>query len=207
MAENTTERENRKPRRSAAQLARDRQRIAGLYLEGKLQADIAEVVGVSQSTVSNDLRAIQQEWLQSSLVDFNEARAREIAKIDKLEREYWIAWARSCEDAETSTSKVRGKVQKRQDDEGKFVAEQPAEVAKTSKDRLGDPRFLQGVQWCIDRRCKLLGIDAAQRHELTGALGNIDLAALSVAQLERLSAGDDPLKVLLMEMGEKSNAD
>jgi len=196
MVENATEKENRKPRRSAAQLARDRQRIAGLYLEGKLQADIAEMVGVSQSTVSNDLKAIQQEWLQSSLVDFNEARAREIAKIDKLEREYYAAWQRSCEDAETVTKKA---VQ--------VGDKERKEATQTAKGQAGDPRFLQGVQWCIERRCKLFGIDAAQRHELTGALGNIDLAALSVAQLERLSAGDDPLKVLLMEMREKSNAD
>jgi len=165
------EKEHRKPRRSAAQLARDRRRIAGLYLEGQLQADIAEAVGVSQSTVSNDLKAIQQEWLQSSLMDFNEARAQEIAKIDRLEREYWAAWQRSCEDAETSTQKVKGKLQKYQDDSGKFVAEQPAEATKTSREQAGDPRFLSGVQWCIERRCKLLGIDAPQRHELTGADG------------------------------------
>lgn len=154
------EKEHRKPRRSAAQLARDRRRIAGLYLEGKLQADIAEVVGISQSTVSNDLRAIQREWLESSLVDFNEAKAREIAKIDKLEREYWAAWRRSCEDAEIETSKSAVAGDKKR-----------AEATKTTKGQSGDPRFLSGVQWCIERRCKLLGIDAPQRHELTGADG------------------------------------
>jgi len=37
-----------------------------------------------------------------------------------------------------------------------------------------------------------------QRHELMGTLGNLDLASLSLIQLERLAAGDDPLKVLLM---------
>jgi len=149
------EKENRKPRRSAAQLARDRRRIAELYLEGKLQADIAEAVGISQSTVSNDLKAIQQEWLESSLIDFNEAKARELAKIDRLEWEYWTAWARSCEDAETTTKKA---VQ--------VGDKERKEATQTAKGQAGDPRFLQGVQWCIERRCKLLGIDAPQRHDV-----------------------------------------
>ena len=36
------------------------------------------------------------------------------------------------------------------------------------KDRLvGDPRFLAGVQWCIDKRCKIMGLDAPQLVEVT----------------------------------------
>ena len=150
---------NRKPRRSAAQLARDRRRIAELYLEGWLQVDIADEVGLSQSTISNDLKALQAEWVKSSLVDFSEAKAKEVAKIDKLEREYYRAWRRSCEDAETVKQKgepagTEGKVK-------------TASVEKTTKGQAGDPRFLQGVQWCIDRRCKIIGIDAAAKLDVT----------------------------------------
>ena len=145
---------HRKPRRSASQLARDRRKIAELYLEGYLQADIADDVGLSQSTVSSDIKALQKEWLASALIDFNEAKAREIAKVDKLEREYYNAWRRSCEDAEQMTQ------------EG--TPEGIDKVKKTSKGQAGDPRFLQGVQWCIERRCKMLGVDAPERHEVSG---------------------------------------
>jgi hypothetical protein len=116
------------------------------------QADIAERLNagrdftLSQQTISNDIRAIQKEWLASSLRDFDEMRAQELAKIDRLEREYWRGWERSCEDAET--------VRK----EG--PASGVEKIVKTEKGQAGDPRFLAGVMSCIDRRCKLVGMDA-----------------------------------------------
>ena len=139
-------------RRSNGQLARDRRRIADLYLKGWLQVDIADELELSQSTISNDIKALQGKWLRSALVDFNEAKAQELAKIDRLERKYWEAWGRSCEDAET----VR-------QEGGKTGVDK---IVKTAKGQAGDPRFLAGVQWCIERRCKILGIDAPVRQEL-----------------------------------------
>ncbi len=172
-------------RRSAGQLARDRRRVADLYLRGELQVAIAEAVGISQTTVSRDLKALQKEWLASSLVDYNKAKARELAKVDHLERTYHAAWERSCEDAESATRKQKGKVIRQQDKDGKWVAEQPAEVSKTSKGQVGDPRFLQGVQWCIERRCKILGIDAPTKHDLTTKGERLG----SISDDERLAAG------------------
>jgi len=158
-------------RRSPAELARDRRRISELYLQGWLQVDIAAEVGVSQPTVSNDLKAIQKEWVKSTLIDFNEAKAQELAKVDNLERIYHAAWQRSCEDAETATQKQKGSVTKRKDEDGKFIAEQPAEVSKTRKGQAGDPRFLVGIQWCIDKRCKIKGIEAPVKTAFTDPTG------------------------------------
>lgn len=158
-------------RRSASQIARDRRNIADLYLQGWLQTDIAKEVSLSPATISRDLKALQAGWLRSALIDFDKAKARELAEIDHLEREYWEAWLRSCEDAETATQKQKGKVTKRQDDEGQFVAEQPAEVSKTRKGQAGDPRFLAGIQWCIEKRCKILGIEAAIKLQHSGPQG------------------------------------
>jgi len=143
----------RKRRRNRAEIERDRRRIADLYLQGWLQADIAKDIGVAQSTVSRDLVALHGEWKKSALLDFNEAKAQQLAKIDRLEREYWEAWARSCEDAETV----------RQEGDPK---KPPSRVIKTSKGQAGSSQFLQGVQWCIDKRCKILGIDAPQKVEV-----------------------------------------
>ena len=144
-------------RRSAAQLARDRRKIADLYLKGWIQADIADEIGMSQATVSNDIAALHRDWLALALVDFNEAKAQELAKIDRLEREYWAAWERSCEDAETITEKARAS----------RGSDKPDSVEKTkqAKGQAGDPRFLAGVQWCIEQRCKILGIEAPKRIE------------------------------------------
>ena len=149
-------------RRSKSQIARDRRKIANLYLQGRIQADIGEELDINQSTVSRDLQALQEEWKNSSLIDIDEAKAKELAKVDRLEREYWDAWERSCEDEETKRL------------EGTLAAgEEKGKTTKqvvTRKGQAGDPRFLTGIQWCIERRCKILGIDAPAKQE-HGGLG------------------------------------
>ena len=153
----------RKRRRNKAEIERDRRRIADLYLHGWLHADIAKDIGVAQSTVSRDLVALHGEWKKSALLDFNEAKARELAKVDRLEREYWEAWERSKQGQKRTTVKGRGGSE---DDEPTHK-----EKSVTLDEGTGDPRFLQGVQWCIDRRCKVLGVDAPQKLEHTGKDG------------------------------------
>jgi hypothetical protein len=127
--------------------------MADLYLQGWLQVDIAQELGINQSTVSRDLKALHKEWLHSALLDYDEAKAQELAKIDRLEREYWRAWERSCEDAETIRQ------------EGPPAG--PEKLVTTAKGQAGDPRFLTGVQWCIEKRCKVLGLDAPSKLDVT----------------------------------------
>ena len=150
-------------RRSTSQIVRDRRRIADLYLQGETQTNIAVLVKLSRPTVTRDLAALRDEWRASALIDIDEAKARSLAKVDRLEREYWTAWARSCEDAETV--RMEGKPT----GEGEEGA--PEKVVKTSKGQAGDPRFLAGVMTCIERRCKIIGVDAPTKNELTAAGG------------------------------------
>lgn len=145
--------------RSKIQIARDRKRIAELYLKGWLQADIATELGVDQSTISRDLKAIQGGWQESVLVDFNEAKGRELAKIDQLEITYWEAWDRSLDEFKSKTVKAKGTNKKE-------VAKNAEQTIKT-EDRNGDPRFLQGIQWCIEKRCKLFGLDKPLQVEVS----------------------------------------
>lgn len=138
-----------KKHRSLSQVERDKRRISEMYLRGELQADIAAELKLSQSTVSNDLAALRDEWKASSLMDFNERRAQELAKTDDLEREYWVAWKRSQADAE---KKMKKAIQ--------YPIGIRKEQQENTETQTGDPRFLNGVQWCINKRCELLGLDA-----------------------------------------------
>ena len=152
------------PKRTHHQLQRDRQSIADWYCQGMTQAAIAERINadpereyqLSQQTISNDIRSIQSAWLASSLRDFDDMRAEQLGKIDRLEREYWRGWERSCEDAET--------VVKKQDPKGE------RQMQQTLKGQAGSPAFLAGVERCIERRCKLLGLDAPEKKELSGSV-------------------------------------
>lgn len=79
-----------------------------MYLRGEYQSEIAKHFGVNQSTISRDIAALRDEWLQSALVDINEAKAKELAKVDQLEREYWDAWQRSREEYTSTIVKGKG---------------------------------------------------------------------------------------------------
>lgn len=151
--------------RSKSEIEKHRRRISELYLKGMLQEDIAAEIGISQPTVSRDLKAIQKVWQKETLYDFNEAKARELERIDILEREYWQAWQRSCEDAETVKQKGKPVT-----DEAGRVTPTTDRMERTVKGQVGDPRFLQGVQWCITQRCKILGIEAPTKLEHFGNL-------------------------------------
>jgi len=149
--------------RSKIQREKDRETVARLYLRGVSQMDIAAEVGVNQSTVSRDLKALQKAWRESSLIDINEAKQRELAKIDELERTYWEAWLKSCEDAESETLKRVGSTNDAQS--------QRAELTKRREGQNGNPAFLAGVERCIKIRIDIIGLEAPKRTELTGADG------------------------------------
>lgn len=148
-----------------------RVKVAKLYLRGTTQYDIAGEIGVDRSTIARDLEAVRKEWMASSLVDFNEAKAVELQKLDHLESVAWQGWERSCLDAVTvqhKTEKVRKRKSKEEQQEeakGKRRVEEGEEALipiKVNEDRkvsgqAGDPRFLEQVYKCIDARLKVLG--------------------------------------------------
>lgn len=140
----------RKPNanRSATQRAHDLELTARLYLKGNYQADIAKEVGVSVPTIVRDLAEIRQRWLESTLRDFDEAKSQELARIDLVEVEAWQGWTDSR--GKNTTERIEDK-----------EATQFSGVNKITeiKQLNGDPRYLQVVLGCIERRCKLLGLN------------------------------------------------
>jgi hypothetical protein len=124
------------------QILKRRQQVAELYLQCWAQAAIAEHLGVDQSTVSGDLRALRREWRDSALRDFNQAQAEELQRIDRVEREAWAAWELSKKPAQSAV--VNG-------DAGS--------QRKTIKNRHGDPRMLELALKCVAQRRALLALD------------------------------------------------
>lgn len=118
--------------------------------------EIAAELDISQATVSKDLKVLQKEWQEARINDIDERKRQELAKIDNLELEHWEGWRRSQQDAEVQTVKMLGK-------------ESPDKMEKTrrTEGQVGDPRFLTGIQWCINKRCELLGLDAPKRQDIT----------------------------------------
>jgi hypothetical protein len=132
------------PKRTPKQIARDRKLIADLYLNKHLlQAEIAAQLNarpevdytLSQRMISYDLQKLEERWIESGLMDLNAAKGRELARIDRLECEYWDAW-----EAVKPTNRTA-------------------------------PRYLEGIMSCIERRCKLLGLDAPNKVAPTDPTG------------------------------------
>lgn len=167
--------------RDPAQIARDRRRVADLYLKGWLQSDIAIEIGATQATVSRDLKALRKAWLASTLIDIDKAKSRELAKIDRLEREYWDAWERSQEDKETQIDELR--------QEGDSPSER-VKVQVKKEGQVGNPSFLDGVEWCIDKRCKIFGI-APDKHEVDLA-GSLDIKTSGSLTIYEYPSDDGP---------------
>jgi hypothetical protein len=136
-------------KRTPTERENDLEKIAALYLRGQRQSDIAALLGVSQPQVSYDLKEIHKRWRESTLVNINEAKHRELAKIDLLERTYYDAWERSVgEVVKTTTSKS--------DKDG-------ARASIVKEQKVGDSAYLAGVQWCIEQRCKIFGLYEAAK--------------------------------------------
>lgn len=167
-------------KRTPFQIENDRQKVTSLYIRGKTQADIAQEIGVSREQIAYDLKVIQQRWRQDTARDLDADKARELAKIDELERTYWQAWESSLAEKTTTSAKRIG-------------AGADGVVTETTLKRElrdGNPAFLEGVLKCIERRSRLLGLDAPVKTELKGSVefhrSDIDLSDASDEQLDAI---------------------
>jgi hypothetical protein len=151
--------------RSPDQIRKDRAEVARLYLKRWTQVEIGAKLGLSRQQIGYDLEAVRQEWLQSSLMDFNARRAEELARIDRLERDSWDAWEATKKGKETTTSEHT---------KGGHGERVKAAIRKV--EQAGDPRYLTVVQWCVEQRCRLLGLHAP--HKVAPAASDGDEAPL-----------------------------
>ncbi len=150
------------PKRTDKNRLKDLAMIAQLYLQGITIAEITRRVSeankysLSTRMIDHDLAEIRKQWLESSVRNFDEARAQELAKLDEVERHAWAAWDRSCGEHHSSRTKAVKEA-------GEPVKN---EAVLMKRDEYGDPRFLAIVKQCIDKRCALLGLDAPDVLEI-----------------------------------------
>ena len=175
-------------------------KIASLYLQRKMQSEIAAEVGVSQQQVSYDLKFLREQWLASSLRDFDAARSEELQRIDEVERQAYAAWHRSQQPREVSlTEQTEGGEVVSAD--GTSQPKRPTRKASMRREgQSGDPRFLAVIQKCIDQRCVILGLESPLRISIDQAAAKVadelgltkaEVLAEATAILEELDHGQD----------------
>ena len=149
-------------------IAKRRSQVADLYLRGFLQHDIATRLKISQSQVSRDLKELSKQWQQSALIDIDEIKGRELARLNLAEVNLWKSWKRSCQ--------VRIK-KRHSESTGKDG--QKIENSTEKSQMVGDPRIMQEILRCIQMRCRILGLESAQKFD-------IDLNRLTNEQLDQI---------------------
>ncbi len=166
-----TQGRGQRPAISPRQRESRRARELELYLRGVPLRDIASDVGITLNAVAKDLGEFRADFHREQRMSRVERIAIELAKIDNLERTYWDAWERSLRDQiRTVTSRedvpldLPKGAKTGTDANGDPAPAAPVMLTKTRVQRrvdqtTGNPTFLAGVQWAIDRRIKLLGLD------------------------------------------------
>jgi len=161
------------------------------YLRGRSFRDIAKELGCGLSTTKRDIDAIRDEWRRSRMDAYGHEQLHELAKIDAIEREAWSQWEASKK--EEVATRAETEVQIIEGANGTVVRKPGGEkVVRTTRLRNADPRYMETIRWCVEQRCKLLGLLAPQKIAPTNPEGTgpakvvLDLSTLSIEELEAL---------------------
>lgn len=130
-----------------------RRKAAALYLQGMTQHDIAERLEVAQTTVQRDIAVVRERWKQAGIHDLNERKCAELERVDWAEREAQRGWRRSLQDEVTVTREEGG--------------ENGTRTTVKRRGQSGNPAFLQTVLKCVDQRCRILGLNAPEKIDVT----------------------------------------
>ncbi len=148
-------------------------RVAKLWAMGYPHEAIAKRVGVSRPTITQDLLKLREDWRLSAVLDIDERKGQELAKIDTLEAEAWDAWRRSQKDFRKVARKHRlesgaetSQPLTGSEDSSAHTTDRKTETTETTYAQVGDPRFLDRIHECIAQRCKIIGLYAPVRTEL-----------------------------------------
>lgn len=143
---------------------------ARMYLQGYSMREIREILGnlrpykLAEETIFADINDILNEWRKAYIADIDILKAQELQHINMLERAYWEGYERSLRDAESITSTQLDDRASPATPHGKPLPTLTRRRTTVKKDkRDGDPEFLNGVRWCIEQRCKILGINAPEK--------------------------------------------
>lgn len=129
----------------------------------------------SLQTVKRDVDALLKEWKENRLEDTDKRISSELARIDLVIKEAWEMWEKSKEDYEKKKAKQKGIP--KTDDQGVQVGVVTTyqEMQNEEYRARGDARYLDIIIRCIERRCRLLGLDRESIDVNLAAQGKVEI--------------------------------
>lgn len=132
------------------------------YTYREIRGEVMKRLGLQAyalSTVKSDVDTLLQEWKENRLDDTEKKITSELARIDLVIREAWEMWEKSKIDYNKKRGKQHGKPTF--DEKGVQIGVKTSwqELSDEEFRACGDARYLDIIIRCIERRCKLLGLD------------------------------------------------
>ncbi len=195
--------------------------VAELYRRGwsvrMIRGEVMRRLGLatySLWTVRKDRDRLLAEWRDARLKDMDALLALELERIDEAVRELWDQWEKSKNNRTATEKRKRGRPTRnpRVDEngnpvlgpDGRQVVERQIETTESWESGrevagLGDPAYLREIRKWLERRDRLLGLNAPERVDVSGGLSFASLLVesgmLSDAEAEAGpgTAGTDPV--------------
>jgi len=128
---------------------------------------LAAQLNVSMSTIRKDMKAVRREWRQERMRDWQEHLDEELAKLDLAEQEAWRAVA-VAQRPRTMMRRVTRPVQETTPTGDTITRMRVTEEIEVVEPEGGtDLAALGLILKVMERRAKMLGLDAPDRVEVT----------------------------------------
>ena len=141
----------------------DRLRISRLYLHGYSVEAIANQTGLGERLVQSEITAVRRDWLSRTNINMQIATFQQLDRIDAIENEAHQGWIRSLGpvtvETRQATTTARGTVNRA--------------TVRNGGARDGNPAFLAQMAWCVEQRCKILGLEKPVAVEVRGTFAEI----------------------------------
>lgn len=134
-----------------------RDKVAEMYVQHYTYREIGAKLGISIGQVCQHMKIVVARWKDRAEVNVGHRIEEECKKLDVTEREARAAWEKSKADA-----KARSKVIEGVPGAGGSVTPRTVRVTEHTEEQYGDPRYLEVILKCQERRAKLLGIDVTK---------------------------------------------
>lgn len=168
------------------ELERRKNIVQERYLQGQSLRKIAASLELTPGNVNTILTKLRAEWREQRKEQAAAMLPEQLAKLDMLESQYQAAFERSCQPRKVSGAKTKKGGTGRQTagqsgaQSGQVMNQDRQETFLREEQRDGNPKFLDGVQRCIELRCRLAGLLSADRSggagEDDGPIGMIEIA-------------------------------
>lgn len=123
-----------------------------MYLQGRYQEEIAETLGIDQTTVSRDIKRLLEEWRNDTDADIKQRQKELEQKYLFVWREAMSAWMKSLQDAETTIQELI--------DGGEGSGGSQRLKASTRKEgQSGNPALLAQAQSALKAIREMFGVD------------------------------------------------